>query len=660
MRRIHVALSAVQSRQVIVVQARYSGGVGGSSSRRDGPGGSSRGRGRGGGVGRPTYTPAPPAPPAQQSSEEQPRSERGALWPPAAPAAKPAGGAPAQEQSSRRDDRDSGSSYSSSSSRGGGSSSYSSRGRDSGSYGGRGRESGRSERSNVGRPMQESGDRSIDYRSPSSSERNNTGGSSGSSSTHSGSSQSTVGLGAVSNGSSGSSSRYGGGSSSAVASPPRPGPGVSRTGGRNYDEEEEEEAGVIVAGRNRGSSAPRPAPPPMSTHDDGDDDGDDDFGGGGEREEEEGFSRGGGRRASDQRGGGAWGRDVERAAARNENGELLGVANSIRDEIQGEVLYGVNPVQAAFRCDRRTAYALYVFENMDMGKRKDAGAVEEVIAAAKQRGAVVHYVGKHDLNLLSDSRPHQGLVLDCSPLSWEPLDQFQPSSTYEGGPMPVWLALDEVIDPQNLGALVRSAYCLGVTGVLACSKNCAPLSAVVSKSSAGALEAMQLHSCTNMPRTLADAVSKGWAVLGAAIHSNAVGIRNVKVDRPTILVVGSEGSGLRTNVKRACTTIVKIEMGVKAPMGARRTIVDSLNVSVATGILLHSILEGARKSSPPTEAGEDGEGGLSEEGGADGELSGDQEGGGEGSQGMWDAEGGGNTGRTLRRRVAGEETYFEE
>ncbi|MEW5314141.1 MAG: hypothetical protein WDW38_005660 [Sanguina aurantia] len=539
--------------------------------------------------------------------------------------------------SRHRDDRDSGSSYSSSSSRGGGSSSYSSRGRDSGSYGGRGRESGRSERSNVGRPMQESGDRSIDYRSPSSSERNNTGGSSGSSSTHSGSSQSTVGLGAVSNGSSGSSSRYGGGSSSAVASPPRPGPGVSRTGGRNYDEEEEEEAGVIVAGRNRGSSAPRPAPPPMSTHDDGDDDGDDDFGGGGEREEEEGFSR-----------------------ARNENGELLGVANSIRDEIQGEVLYGVNPVQAAFRCDRRTAYALYVFENMDMGKRKDAGAVEEVIAAAKQRGAVVHYVGKHDLNLLSDSRPHQGLVLDCSPLSWEPLDQFQPSSTYEGGPMPVWLALDEVIDPQNLGALVRSAYCLGVTGVLACSKNCAPLSAVVSKSSAGALEAMQLHSCTNMPKTLADAVSKGWAVLGAAIHSNAVGIRNVKVDRPTILVVGSEGSGLRTNVKRACTTIVKIEMGVKAPMGTRRTIVDSLNVSVATGILLHSILEGAKKSSPPTEAGEDGEGGSSEDGGADGDSSEDQEGSGEGSQGMWDAEGGGNTGRTLRRRVAGEETYFEE
>lgn len=57
----------------------------------------------------------------------------------------------------------------------------------------------------------------------------------------------------------------------------------------------------------------------------------------------------------------------------------------------------------------------------------------------------------------------------------------------------------------------------------------------------GALEAMQLHSCTNMPKTLADAVSKGWAVLGAAMHSNAVGIRNVKVDRPTILVVGKCG-----------------------------------------------------------------------------------------------------------------------
>jgi 21S rRNA (GM2251-2'-O)-methyltransferase len=157
---------------------------------------------------------------------------------------------------------------------------------------------------------------------------------------------------------------------------------------------------------------------------------------------------------------------------------------------------------------------------------------------------------------------------------------------------------------QNLGAMLRSAHCLGATGVLASAKNCAPLSAVVSKASAGALEVMTLYNSKNLPRTLADAAERGWDVVGAAGERDATPVAEFKVARPTILVMGNEGYGLRTNVRRACTAKVRIEMG-GAPGGSSSSggggssggdevAVDSLNVSVAAGILMHHLLTSSR------------------------------------------------------------------
>jgi 21S rRNA (GM2251-2'-O)-methyltransferase len=91
---------------------------------------------------------------------------------------------------------------------------------------------------------------------------------------------------------------------------------------------------------------------------------------------------------------------------------------------------------------------------------------------------------------------------------------------------------------QNLGSLLRSALCLGADGVIATAKNCAPLSAVVSKASAGALEVMTLYSTKNLPRTLADAAERGWDVVGAAGDRNAAPLAEAKAARPTVLVMG--------------------------------------------------------------------------------------------------------------------------
>lgn len=91
---------------------------------------------------------------------------------------------------------------------------------------------------------------------------------------------------------------------------------------------------------------------------------------------------------------------------------------------------------------------------------------------------------------------------------------------------------------QNLGAIIRSAYCLGADGIVASSKNCAPLSAVVSKASAGALEVTTMYSSRNLQRTLLDAAARGWAVLGASADNESVPVAQQRVDRPTILVMG--------------------------------------------------------------------------------------------------------------------------
>jgi 21S rRNA (GM2251-2'-O)-methyltransferase len=172
------------------------------------------------------------------------------------------------------------------------------------------------------------------------------------------------------------------------------------------------------------------------------------------------------------------------------------------------------------------------------------------------------------------------------------------------------LQLDEVVDPQNFGALLRSAYFLGGSsseigariGVLVCEKNSAPPSPVVSAASAGALEISQIYSTSNLPRLLNGAKEDGWRILGAAAYVpnsmrndddpvECMNLSEIETGPPTLLVLGSEGSGLRTLVARACTGFVKIPGSEAAQVeGGGNAGVDSLNVSVTGGIMLWHLL----------------------------------------------------------------------
>ncbi|XP_062206811.1 uncharacterized protein LOC133908701 [Phragmites australis] len=279
----------------------------------------------------------------------------------------------------------------------------------------------------------------------------------------------------------------------------------------------------------------------------------------------------------------------------------------------GQGVYGVGPVLAALMAGRREFYALYMQEGMDLSgsnkKKKDKKAVEKVLRMAEKIGLKVVEASKHDLNIVVDNRPHQGLVLDASPLEMVNTKELEPVRV-DGGKAPVWLALDEVMDPQNLGAIIRSAYYFGAEGVVLCSKNSAPLSGVVSKASAGSLELIELLSCRNMMQFLSSSAENGWRVLGATIARKAVPLSEVATGVPTILVLGSEGTGLRPLVERSCTHLVKIPGNVdESVIGADADTdageegnnyygnqdlksflaVESLNVSVAAGVLLYHL-----------------------------------------------------------------------
>lgn len=325
--------------------------------------------------------------------------------------------------------------------------------------------------------------------------------------------------------------------------------------------------------------------------------------------------------------------DIERN--RSDRGEPTTVQRAIASG--DDLVYGVSPVLAALRAGRRDFFALFLQERG--GSRTEAERVlakagplrklantqadDEIRTLAKVLGIPLIVVNKGQLNVLAQNRPHQGFVLQTSQMEYEDMSVLeipklfanslpdanvkdQVGSSSEGQESlpkesnatgrfpPVWLVLDEVSDPQNFGALLRSAYYLGAEGVIACRRNSSALTPVVSKASAGALEWMRVKGVSSMPRFLNSSRERGWRIIGASTADEAISVCELAkhTRSPTLLVLGSEGRGLRPVVQAACNSLVRID-GVDRQNGSGDTsadVVDSLNVSVAGAIALHELL----------------------------------------------------------------------
>uniref|UniRef100_A0A8C9XKM4 rRNA methyltransferase 1, mitochondrial n=2 Tax=Sander lucioperca TaxID=283035 RepID=A0A8C9XKM4_SANLU len=255
-----------------------------------------------------------------------------------------------------------------------------------------------------------------------------------------------------------------------------------------------------------------------------------------------------------------------------------------------EVVFGIAPCLLALTQGRRQARKLFVKD----GEASHRASVIQVCEEAHGRGVQVQRVSKKDLDKMSWGRVHQGVCLQASPLGYLTEDR---DSAPNRGDAPLWLVLERIQDPMNLGAILRSAYFLGVDRVLSSLRHSCPLSPVVSKASSGIMEVIGVYGYENLEDMLRLKAAQGWQVVGtvgAEAEETMIPVTqcsDFQMTKPTVLLMGGEGEGLSQQLLSLCQTLLTIPAGRELFPG-----IESLNVSVATGILLHSLLSSRRST----------------------------------------------------------------
>lgn len=249
--------------------------------------------------------------------------------------------------------------------------------------------------------------------------------------------------------------------------------------------------------------------------------------------------------------------------------------------MSGRVLTGPRFVYEALRSTAaRTIRALYVD---DLARRDLA----ELIALARELGIGVEGKSRGALDRLADGVRHQGVVAVAEEYRYAELDDLL---TREA---PLLVALDEITDPHNFGAIVRSAVAFGVDGILVPKHRNAPVTPVVVRSSAGATEHARIAQVTNLQRTLMSLSEEyGLEIVGLDAGGDVTIDALGPAPAGRVLVVGSEGSGLRRMVRERCDHIASIPQTGD---------VESLNASVAAGVALYELTR-ARRTTPATRA----------------------------------------------------------
>ncbi|XP_009468228.1 PREDICTED: rRNA methyltransferase 1, mitochondrial [Nipponia nippon] len=290
-----------------------------------------------------------------------------------------------------------------------------------------------------------------------------------------------------------------------------------------------------------------------------------------------------------------------------------------------EILFGIAPCSLALSQSRRDLFRLFLKQSS--GARRLV--MSEFVLQATARGVPVHHVRRRELDALCRGQVHQGVCLEATPLHFKSLEEAEkPDSGDEESPTRqlIWLVLEQIQDPMNLGALLRSAYFLGVDRVVTSQRNSCPLTPTVSKASSGVMEVFDVYSTGDLRSFLKAKTAEGWEVVGTV--SKPEDVEDVPVvsclefrwNKPVIIVslsessvtalvtqaeaqkplvlenrsretgvgqegkAGSEGDGLSLETQLLCHRMLTIPAGRALHPG-----IESLNVSVATGILLHSI-----------------------------------------------------------------------
>ena len=246
--------------------------------------------------------------------------------------------------------------------------------------------------------------------------------------------------------------------------------------------------------------------------------------------------------------------------------------SSIRIKPGHELIAGRNPVAEAARASVPIE-RVFVLDNV-----KD-DRVEEVVRLASAVGAPVYEVTRRDLDVATDGAVHQGVAIEVRGYEYADASDLIAGSLQQLS-HPLLVALDQVTDPHNLGAVLRSAGAFGADGVIIPERRSAGVNTTAWKVSAGAAARVPVARATNLVRALEEAKQAGYFVVGLDGGGDAL-LRGLSLaDGPLVVVTGAEGAGLSRLVRETCDQIVSIPIA---------STVESLNAAVATGIALYEV-----------------------------------------------------------------------
>ena len=236
-----------------------------------------------------------------------------------------------------------------------------------------------------------------------------------------------------------------------------------------------------------------------------------------------------------------------------------------------DIIVGRNPVSEALKSGR-------AIESVLVAKGNKNGAVSVILAKAREKGIVIKEVDPKKLDFMSGGAVHQGIAAVAAVKDYSSVEEILQTAE-ERGEDPFIIILDELEDPHNLGAVIRTAECVGAHGVIISQRRSAGLTFSAGKASAGAVEYVNVARVVNIPNVIDKLKERGIWVYAADMNGSLY--TQTDLTGPAAIVIGNEGKGIGPLVLKKCDATVSL------PMKGR---INSLNASVAAGVLAYEIV----------------------------------------------------------------------
>lgn len=240
------------------------------------------------------------------------------------------------------------------------------------------------------------------------------------------------------------------------------------------------------------------------------------------------------------------------------------------------IICGRNSVLEAVRSGRE-------IDRLLVAHGVSGGSISAIIAKCSARGILIKEISPQKLDYYCGGANHQGVAVMLAAQEYSSVEEIMATAT-ERNEQPFIIICDEIEDPHNLGAIIRTAEACGAHGVIIPKRRSASLNATVAKSASGALEYMRVARVTNLANTIDELKARGVWVFGADMDGSDY--TKTDFNTPCALVIGNEGKGIGALVAKKCDAIISLPMNGK---------INSLNASVAAGVLMYEVVRSRSK-----------------------------------------------------------------